>query len=188
MFYRIKRFIRRLRPEIVQELFYEHQLDVIAEVKPKLTVELLLLQEEDIFRVSEVRKMSVELLKKRLKNGDKCFVTEKDGRLLSYHWLQTKGKHYVQQTDKWELIDPRSAVVYHVRVHKDFRGNRINRYVYSEILKYCKEEGMNRVWIYTNKKNISNRKGLESLGFNIFKQSTSLKFKNKYYLMRLIEL
>lgn len=184
MFYRFKRFIRGIQPELVWEMFYEHDLKTLPTVKPKLAVELGLLDEQTVNRIMEVKKLNIDLLKQRLSNGDLCFVTEVSNRLVSYHWVQSKGEHYVQQTAEWEKMTKGEAVIYHVRVHKDFRGNRINGYVYSEILKHCKSEGLNRVWIYTNKQNISNRKGLEVLGFKGYKQTLSLKFKSRYYLLK----
>ena len=183
MRYRIKRLIRNLRPELIRELFYQHELKTIPKVESKIPVEVSLLNEQNISRIAEVKKMSIATLKQRLDNGDKCFVTEKSGRLLSYHWMQSSGKHYVQQTGKWEEVNRGDAVIYHVRVHKDFRGNRINGFVYSEMLQYCQDHKYNRVWIYTNKMNASNRKGLVDLGFKVYKQTLSLKFNNHYYLL-----
>lgn len=184
MSYKVKRIIRKIRPEFVSELFYEHDLKNIPNKQPNIQVALQLLNNKNVSRIREVRKMSLNRLKNRLANGDQCFVTEIDGRLASYHWIQVKGNHYVQQTGKWEKVEEGDAVIYHVLVHPDFRGNRINGYVYSEILKYCKAQGLKRVWIYTNKKNRSNRKGLEQLGFKKYKQTLSLKINNKYYQLK----
>lgn len=188
MRYRIKRFVRSIQPELVWEIFYQHDLQVIPMIESKISVKIKILDDNNISRITEVKKLSQETLKNRLNNGDICFVTENSGRLLSYHWLQTKGKHYVQQTGKWELLESGNAVIYHVRVHSDYKGNRINGFVYSEILRNCKINAFKRVWIYTNKKNISNRKGLEGLGFIAYKQTLSLKFNNHYYLLSSKEL
>lgn len=183
MSYRLRRSIRNLRPELIRELFYEHKLDIIPVIESRIPVELSLLDEKNISRISEVKKTSLNTLKERLGNGDKCFVTEESGRLASYHWVQSRGEHYVQQTGKLEKIMKGEAVIYHVRVHNDFKGHRINSHVYSKILEYCKDRGYSRVWIYTNRNNISNRKGLENLGFKPFKQTLSVKFKSNYYLL-----
>ncbi|MEO8933553.1 MAG: GNAT family N-acetyltransferase, partial [Xanthomarina sp.] len=183
MRYRIKRFTRSLQPELIRELFYEHDLKTLPKIESKLPVVLKTLDKNNISRINDVKKLPLGTLKTRLDNGDICFVTEKSGCLLSYHWVQTQGKHYVQQTAKWEQLENGDAVIYHVRVHTDFRGNRINGFVYSEILQHCKDHGFKRVWIYTNKNNVSNRKGLEELGFIEYKETLSLKLNRRYFLL-----
>jgi GNAT superfamily N-acetyltransferase len=183
MLYRVKRFIRHLRPKIVREVFYEHDLQNFTCVKPKIDLDLKILDEKNIQRINDIKKMSVSILKKRLTNGDKCFVTENKSKLLSYHWLQTKGCHFIQQTGEYVKVNTNEAVIYHVRVDEGHRGNKINGYVYSEILKYCKSNKISRLWIYTNKRNIANRKGLEKLGFKEYKNTLSLKFYGKHYLL-----
>ena len=181
MSYRLKRFVRGFRMRFLREIFYEHNLESIPRYKSKIAMSIKIIDKDDILRINEVRNFSLRTLEKRLVNGDKCFVTEKESRFMSFHWLQTKGKHYVQPIGEWVEINDGEAVIYHVHVHNDFRGNRINGFVYSEILKYCKVNKINRVWIYTDKKNINNRKGLESLGFKIYKESLSLLFNNRYH-------
>lgn len=183
MSYRIKRIIRNLRPELISEVFYEHDLTKFPKVEVKIPLSTKILDKNNISRINEVKKLSLDCMKRRLENGDMCFVTENLGRLMSYHWVQFRGNHYVQQTGKLVRLLPREAVIYHVRVKEDYRGNRINGFVNLEILEYCKNSGYNRVWIYTNKKNVSNRKGLENLGFKAYKVTLSLKFYNRFYLL-----
>lgn len=183
MFYRFKRSIRHLQPEIIKELFYKHNLDNIPNLCPKIGVNFFLLDDENIYRISEVKKLSIKVMKKRLKRGDLCFVTEYNHKLVSYHWLQIKGLHKVQQTNINHPMTGKDAVIYHVRVHRDFQGQSINSYVYSEMLKHSRKKGLKSVWIYTNKNNIANRKGLEKLGFSIYKKTVSLKFRNRFYLL-----
>lgn len=164
-------------------MFYEDNLNNLPYITSKIDVKIRLLDISDIDRITEVKKMSIKILEERLRNGDKCFVTENGARLLSYHRLQSKGSHFIQQTGKFEKLTKKEAVIYHVRVHKDFRGNKMNVFVYLEILRYGKNSKMNRLWIYTNKENIANRKGLEKLGFEEYKNTLSLKFYNRHYLL-----
>ncbi|MDW5290744.1 GNAT family N-acetyltransferase [Formosa sp. PL04] len=161
-------------------LFYEHPLDTWVKEESKIPVSLRILDINNISDPILEKRFSIETLKKRLENGDKCFLTEKSGRLSSFHWLQTNGKHYIGPTGEWKDIQPGTAVIYHVFVEEKFRGNKINGMVYSEILGYCKDNDIDQVWIYTDSKNSANRKGLEKLGFKIYKQTCSLKFRHRY--------
>ena len=169
-----------LRIKLNTCLFYEHHLETLVKEESKIPVALKILDRNNILDPILQGRFSIETLKKRLENGDKCFVTEKSGHLSSFHWLQTKGKHYIGPTGDWKDIQPGTAVIYHVFVEEEFRGNRINGMVYSEILAYCKEHEIDQVWIYTDSKNSANRKGLERLGFKIYKQTFSLKFRHRY--------
>ena len=161
-------------------MFYEHYLEALVKQESKIPVTLRILDINNISEAILEERFSIETLKKRLENGDKCFLTEKSGQLSSFHWLQTEGKHYIGPTGEWKDIPRGTAVIYHVFVEEEFRGNRINGMVYSEILRYCKNHEIDHVWIYTDSKNSANRKGLEKLGFNIYKQTYSLKFRHRF--------
>jgi RimJ/RimL family protein N-acetyltransferase len=161
-------------------LFYEHHLETLVKEEPKIPVSLKILDRNNISEPILEEWFSIKTLKKRLENGDKCFLTEKSGHLSSFHWMQTNGQHYIGPTGEWTDIPRGTAVIYHVYVVEEFRGNRINGKVYSEILAYCKNHEINQVWIYTDKKNSANRKALERLGFKIYKQTFSLKFRHRY--------
>ena len=161
-------------------LFYEHYLETWVKEAPKIQVSLRILGGSNISDPLLEGRLNIKTLKKRLDNEDYCFLTEKSGKLASFHWLQTKGKHYIGPTGEWKDIPRGTAVIYHVCVEEEFRGNRINGMVYSEILAYCKNHEIDRVWIYTDKKNSSNRKGLERVGFKIYKQTFSFKFRHSY--------
>lgn len=184
MSYRIKRFVHHLWPKLVVEYFYEHNLLHIPTPLPKIDVIIFNLNERNIERIQEVKKLNLDLLKKRLENGSKCFVSEYNGQLISYHWVQIKGEHSVQQTAKKYNLQNDEAVIYHVRVEEKYRGNGINGYITSNILKECQSQNMTRVWVYTNRKNFANRKGLEKLGFTLYKKSLSIFFYKKFYLIK----
>lgn len=180
---RLKRIKRRFRLRFLREVFYGHSLEVIPKIEPKIQVAIKILNYSNIPEINQVKRFSDERLKMRLDRGDICFVAEKSGQVLSYHWLQIEGKHYVQPTGKRVEIKAGEAVIFDVHVHKDYRGNRLNGHVYSKILQYCKNNTFKHVWIYTDKKNVANRKGLEKGGFKLYKQTLSLFFNNRYHLL-----
>lgn len=181
MFYRFRRNILALWPKINVELLYYHNLNSIVYQKSSLKVSVFKLSFNNIKRIIEVKKLNIELLKKRLLNEDECYVSEHDGRLVSYHWVQEKGKHFIQQAGEYIDVKNDEVWIYHVRVSDHVRGNNINSFVYCEILKESKSRGMQKVWIYTNKNNLANRKGLEKLGFIKSDIIYSINFNNKFY-------
>jgi len=188
MSYRLKRFIRGLRFGLLREVFFEHDLKNIPNIEPRLPVAMKVLGESEISRIREVAEFSDQVFNKRMKREDTCFVSEKSERLLSFHWLQTKGNHFVKPTGQWEKIKEGEAVIYHVFVHKDFRGNKLNGHAYSHILRHCRDLKIKRVWIYTHKSNIANIKGLKAINFKMYRETLSLRFNNRYYLLRAKEL
>lgn len=184
MSYRLKRFLRGLRPGLLKEVFFEHDLKNIPNLQPRIPVTVKILEASEMARINEVATFSDQVLNKRMKRGDTCFVAENTERLLSFHWLQTNGKHYVKPTGQWKKIKKGEAVIFHVYVHGDYRGNKLNPHVYAHILKHCANLNLNRVWIYTHKTNTANIKGLQSINFKLYLETFSLKFNNRYYLLR----
>jgi hypothetical protein len=183
MFYRFRRSLRALLPKLNRELFYVHYLKEIPAIESKIPIRIELLKKEYIHKINAVKKFDLQRLYLRLERGDLCYaaVTIEHDKIVSYHWVQEKGLHFIQQADRFELIKKNEACIYHVRVSDDFKGNRINGAVYAEILRKSKVKGINKVWVYTNINNFSNRKGLEALGFEIDYKIYSLFFNNKYY-------
>lgn len=184
MSYRIKRFFRAFQMGYSKTVFYEHRLGEFPEVQPKTLVKIKLLDITRASDLNQIKTVSEKKIEMRFKNGDLCFITEKSGKLLSFHWLQTQGRHYVQPIGQWIDIKTREAVIYDVHVNKNYRGLRINGFVYSNILTHCRNNFINRVWIYTDKSNIQNIKGLNALNFHNYGYSFSIKFNNKYRLIQ----
>lgn len=184
MFYRFRRTLRNLFPELARELLYVHDLKIIPECTPKLNVRILKLDNGNIFRINDVKKFDDNAFFVRFERGDMCYATENsENKIVSYHWIQNLGIHYIEQANLGVEINDRERWVYHVRVREDFQGKGIARFVYRKILKDSKREGFNKVFIYTNFKNFSNRKSLEFLGFYAVRIYYSIKFKSKYFLI-----
>ncbi len=181
MLYSIRRRFRLILPKINKEVVYYHDLNFIPAVNVKINARIENLNIADIDRIHEVKFLNIERLRNRLERGDKCYVTIYGDKVISYHWVQFSGEHFVQQAGKYMNINYLECYIYHVRVLDKFRGNRVNSYVYSKILEECRSNGFHKVWIYTNFKNIPNRKGLENLGFKIDHIIYSLNLNTRYY-------
>jgi hypothetical protein len=160
-----------------------HNLKQIPVVETGIPVRIEVLKKEDIQRINSVKKLDVNRLLIRLERGDICYVSIKrdDDKILSYHWVQKEGSHFIQQANKFVTMKKHEACIYHVRVVDEVKGNRINGAVYAEILKKSKDESLNKVWVYTNYYNRANRKGLEYLGFKIEYKIYSIFFNKKFY-------
>lgn len=182
MFYRLRRRLRLLLPGINVELMYGHSLEQIPKEVASIEIRIELLTKENIHRILEVRKLDIPRMIMRLERGDLCYVgITRDNLVVSYHWVQKSGKHFIQQAGRHVRIKKGEIWIYHVRVADSFRGNRINGAVYTKILEDAKNEGEQYAWIYTNKKNYSNRKGLERLGFQIKSEIYSLEINGKFH-------
>jgi len=183
MFYRIRRRLQALLPKVNIEIFYVHYLENIPRVESLLPIRIDLLTKDTISNIGSVKKQDMAKLNKRIERGDLCYsaIAIDQNVNVSYHWVQEKGKHFIQQAGRFEIIKDREACIYHVRVSDGYKGNKINGAIYSRILTDSKNKGINKVWVYTNLYNMANRKGLEYLGFIIDYKIYSLKFNNKYY-------
>ncbi len=181
MFYRFRRKLFHLIPRFVTEFMYVHQLENVKVIEPKLTVKLFKLNYDNVDRISEVKNFNIDSMTARLTRGDDCIVTEYNDEIISYQWVQFSGRHYIMQAGYDFEIPQKECMVYHARVLEDFRGNRINSFVKSKILEEAKANGIDKVWVYTNKNNIPNRKGLEKLGFELESKIFSVKISNKHY-------
>lgn len=181
MLYRIRRGLRLISLKIIKECMYFHNLNEIPVVNAKIEVSIQNLDKNNISKIQNVKHLNIERLIKRLERGDKCYVAIYENKVVSYHWVQFNGSHFVQQAGKSYVISDLECYIYHVRVLESYRGQGINQKVYSYILNDCKSENITKVWIYTNLNNKSNRRGIEKLGFNLNYIIYSLKIGEAYY-------
>lgn len=137
--------------------------------------------EDSIDRIWEVKKLPLDEMRDRLTRGDVCYATEINGEVASYQWVQYSGKHFIQQAESWITLKKGECWIYHARVSEKFRGNRINGLIKSSILIDAKNDGLKEAWVYTNKKNQANRKGLEKMGFKVDSKIYSFEINKKFY-------
>jgi len=181
MFYRLRRRIWHLWPKINIEYVYTHDLTHIPERSCKIPVEIFKLSLDNVHRILEVKKMPLKKLKTRLERGDLCYVTQHNGKLIAYQWVQFSGKHFIQQAGHTVTVKPGDCWIYHARVLESYRSNGINSKIKSDLMLEAKINGCKQALIYTNKNNIPNRKGLERLGFQLDSVIYSLKTNKTYH-------
>lgn len=181
MFYRFRRRLQYLLPKINIEIMYYHDLKNLINQESKIKTDIYELDKSNIHLINQVKKMNMNKINSRLNRGDMCVVAETSNKIVSYHWVQLRGDHYIQQSNEYISIKPNTCFIYHVRVADKYKGNRINGAVYYYILNKLKNNNFNTVRVYTNKFNAANRAGLDKMGFKKEYCIISLKIQDKYF-------
>ncbi|MDT0295764.1 GNAT family N-acetyltransferase [Mesonia ostreae] len=181
MLYQFRRRLYHLIPKLNVEYVYTHNLKNVSQKDCRIPVEVFKLSLKNIHRIVEVKKIPLDKLRKRLERGDFCYVTQVEGKLISYHWVQFTGTHFIQQAGRSIEVEPGDFWIYHTRVSEKFRGNGINGKVLSDLILEAKRNNHQQALIYTNKNNISNRKGLEKLGFKLRDVIYSYEMNRKFH-------
>lgn len=183
-FRNIYKGVKAFKWGINREIFYEISPNnwITQELQSK-GVEISILKKERISELLEIWKIDLDQIRRRLRDGHSiCFVSEKNGELLSYHWVQFKGSHFVQQAGKHiQIEEGKEFMIYHTRVKNDHQGSGINKMVLGSLIQHFFKEGYKRGLIYTNKNNLANRKGLEKMGFRISSQVSSFRWGRRYF-------
>ncbi len=180
MLYRLRRKLQKTIPRLNRELVYIYSRKHVDLILPKINVELNLADYNNLADINKVKKQHLPVLEKRLNRGDYCYLTYYEGEAVSYHWVQFSGKHLLQQSGQTYNLSGKEACIYHVRVKDKFHRKGISSFVYSKIIKNCLENEIYNIWIYTNFKNVANRKSLERIGFMKSELIFSIKLGNNY--------
>lgn len=176
MFYRFRRSLRKIRLRLNRELMLVHQFDNMIPVSHLDDLEIKQLSAEHVAMLQDVWPVDEKKMQKRLADHSRCYITQINGKCLSYHWVQTKDAHFIQQMGVSRHLPQGHAMIYHTRVAEEARGKGINAMVLARILQDLKDENFLCAWIYTNKHNHANLKGLKSIGFKLVKQLTSVEY------------
>src|SRR5690606_1159876 len=99
-----------------------------------------------------------------------------------YQWIQTSGVHKLQRAGRRQRIEHGELMVYHARVSDNARGQRINPFVKSVLLRKYKDLGFHGAWVYTTQDNIASQKGIEKAGWAFKEGYRALSFGNKLFI------
>ncbi|MGB3181842.1 MAG: hypothetical protein WBB45_10660 [Cyclobacteriaceae bacterium] len=177
---RIGKDLRNFRVHRHTEFFYDHDLSGIPSVEPRIAVRVSVMNDGEEGLIRQVWPVPVEKVRERLERGDLCYLTWHNEDVVAYHWVQTKGLHFVQPAGKNLNLQKTDFMIYHTRVTEVCKGKRINPYVICEVLKSMKERGKERGLIYTASTNLANQKSLERIGFSKVQEANSLKIGQRY--------
>lgn len=181
---KLRRFsntLKQLRPKGHIEFFYAHDLQDIPTADARVDVKIHLLQPGEEHKIREIWPVSAEKVRSRLQQGDLCFLGVVGGKPVSYHWVQTRGDHFVQPTGKYMPLNGKQFMIYHTRVTEEYKGQRINPFIICSLLRDMRKEGFSQGLIYTASTNISNQKSLERIGFEKIEEVKSTRVGNRFY-------
>ena len=180
------RKVKKIRIEIHKEIFYEHHLKNLSPPSgSKIDITVTKMEISNVNILHQVWGVDLSRCEQRLLEGhSECYLSFNNGILVGYHWVQFKGKHYIQQANRYLILgEGRDFMIYHTRVKDEYQGKGINRFILSTILDDYLVKGFRRGMIYTSSNNISNRAGIEKLGFVKYAEIKSLLIGRRYYLL-----
>jgi RimJ/RimL family protein N-acetyltransferase len=159
-----------------------HDLEQIPQIEPGDYPLIKKLIAEEVEMLNDVWPVDVNKMRQRLKETSVCYITKDNNACASYHWLQVRGNHFIQQLGIHAQLPEKQAMIYHTRVAEHAKGKGINGYVLKHILRNLKSDGFQKVWIYTNQHNTANQKGLKACGFVEFGRFTSIEYYHDKFL------
>lgn len=178
--YKFRKFLKARHYSIKVTYFYVHELANLREPykRPDLVVEKLKKEEQE--RLLDVWPVKLEKIQQRLDNGDICYISLVDDRVVGYQWVQRYGRHPFQQIGNAIKIEPKEFWCYDLRVANDFQNQGISTFMKWYALSDQKHGGYERAWAYTDSKNFSNQKALMKSGFVLKRKIYSLKYDNSF--------
>ncbi|WP_010663977.1 GNAT family N-acetyltransferase [Marinilabilia salmonicolor] len=178
--YKLRKLLQARHFSITVTFFYVHELTNLREPykRPDLVVQKLKKEEQE--RLLDVWPVKLEKIQKRFDNGDICYISLVDDRVVGYEWVQWQGRHPFQQIGNTIKIEPKDFWCYDLRVANDFQSQGISTYMNWYLLSEKKRTGFQRAWEYTDSKNFSNQRALEKSGFVLKRKIYSLKYDNSF--------
>jgi len=182
MLYRFRRSLRKIRLRLNRELMLVNDLAEVPSISVGNYPPIRILKSTEVNMLNDVWPTDAERMRQRLAETSLCYITTENKKCLSYHWVQMRGKHFIQQLGIHAVLPERQAMIYHTRVAEAAKGKGINSYVLTQILNDLKQQGYRKVWIYTNAYNIANQKGLNACGFVEHARLTSIEYYHDNFL------
>jgi ribosomal protein S18 acetylase RimI-like enzyme len=173
--------IKKIIPEFGSELLYSKEIGGSVDLNMK-GFEIRLLQSHELDFLKNVKaNIDNEISSSLLDRGDSCFIGIIENKVVSFHWVQTAGLHFIMSINQHVPIDHFQAWIYNVRVHKNYRGRGINGVVLAKISNELYVKGFRQILIYTKQKNLSQINSLKKFGFSKINRFKYLSFLNRYY-------
>jgi GNAT superfamily N-acetyltransferase len=120
--------------------FFEKQTSKVH-VKKVNEVEIRPFQPNDL---PKLKKFIGPRAEKRLKNGDVCFIAEKEADIVHYEWI-CFNEHETGLQRKIR-VGPNSAYLYDTYTVPKYRGKGINPAVYTNVVNYLSQRGIKEIY------------------------------------------
>jgi RimJ/RimL family protein N-acetyltransferase len=112
----------------------------------------------------------------RLKNGDRLYVVEKDGRIIHYAWATVTKKIELLEIHTHLNLEEDSGYTFHGYTLDDFRGYGIYPAVMSRIIDDIRKDNVKQVYVYCLQNNHASRRSIEKAGFTPFRSMGMTRF------------
>lgn len=129
----------------------------------------------------QVGPIELDLLKRRITQGDQCYVAHLNGRLAHYSWVQHHGYHNILQAGIDYAVSDNSLWIYDCSTAAWARGRRIYPSVLNCIVQDYFRRGFVAAFIYTSPSNVASQHGILKAGFKLCCTLSSLRVGHKYF-------
>ena len=173
-----------LIPRLVVSRFYEHRLDRIPDINPRVACGLRPLVLDDVELFAHVRPMSpekTEQFRRRLLDGDECFGGFVDDRLATYDWVQWKGVHSLQEEGLRARCPVGTFWLYDGRTADALRGLHLHPFLQAHILGRMRDRGFERCLVYTGSGNTASQKGMARAGFRFVRYLYAVRWLDRSF-------
>jgi hypothetical protein len=174
----------RWLPKLVVSCYYEHSLDPIPEVVPRVACRTRPLTADDLGLFGNVRAMppqKVEQFRQRFAQGDECFGAFVDDRLVHYNWVQYRGIHSLQEEGLRARCPDGGFWLYDARTGEAARGQHVYPFVQAHIMRTMRDRGFRRCLVYTGSGNAASRKGMARSGFRFVRKLYSVHWLGRAF-------
>jgi hypothetical protein len=117
----------------------------------------------------------------RLARGDELAMAYDNKRVLSFFWIAYK-KAGVQEIEATFLVSKGECYFYDAYTFLEWRGLNLYPYLLSCGLRYVREKGFSRAFIFVSSKNRASQRGVEKTSFSKSQVVYFFKFSSKKIL------
>lgn len=172
----VKPYAKKRRGDMVKfevlSLFSFNLLEEIPDVKEDVSAEIRFVSDESLFAKESLTNKN-HLFRDRLKRGDICCCAISSGEIVSYCWIASD-KACVGEIGRKIVLKNGEIYLYDAFTKPEFRGNGLFSRILAVTLRYGREKGYQKAFVFALSSNKSSAAAIEKTGFN--------RFQNIYFL------
>ncbi|MFA6174992.1 MAG: GNAT family N-acetyltransferase [Phycisphaerae bacterium] len=175
-----------------QSFLYAIDKQDFNEIVPKCPLEIRSANKNDVWLIASVYgysedSMEREEIEQSLERGDKCYIAFDRKNPINCSWIRRGQVIGLGEGQLYKLnLEPDEACIYHCFTSPVYRGMNIYSAVLKYISKECFAEGIKKIYICCNAKNIASQKGILKAGFALSDKIVVIElFKKKIGVKKL---